>query len=491
MSNIAYTAPPTVLQAMHSDADIIGILGPPGGGKTAGALMLHLGLACRQPPTSKFTRKWCLGLGRSTNNQLSTSLVPSIQKWLPPELGDVTKSYPVRGEYIIPLPDNTTLELKLQGVSLEAMSGEDNLSGFEPSSILVDEADQVTEAMIYRVIERIGRYPSGETQCWLPKTTLTFNAVSTAHWLHKMMVKKSVLQIQRVDGTMYSARPVLFTQPPAVFIDNLAAVERDGVEPQYRLNAMAENLEHLPADYYAKQLSTSSLLTIRRRLGLEWLGEHLGKLVHPEFRRGTHMLAEAVTPLRGRPVIAGCDTSGVHPGIVIAQFINHRLTVTDVIADSVGFETFVRETLVPLRNSERYLGCPWIVHCDFADPKLSNTFTPTQVLTSYGFPAFTVATNDPATRRAALTRLLSTLDGFCVSPHCTFLIEALEQGFYYREIKGYDSGGNKMYGPTPVKNAHSHVAEAAEYLAMGVHSAIDNFNTAPATGQFYGRRYGV
>lgn len=491
MSTITYNAPTTVMAAMHSDADVIGILGPPGGGKTAGALMLHLGLAMRQPANSKGERLWCLGIARSTNNQLSTSLVPSIQKWLPPELGNVTRSYPVRGDYVIPLPDGTVLKLRLSGVSLEAMSGEDNLSGFEPSSILVDEADQVTENMIYRVIERIGRYPSGETTCWMPKTTLTFNAVPTSHWLYRMLVKQELPQIQRVDGSLYSAKPRLFTQPPAVFIDNLTEIERDGAEPKYRLNPAAENLLHLPADYYAKQLATSTLLTIRRRLGLEWLGEHLGKLVHPEFRRALHVLPEKTQPLRGRPVIAGCDTSGVHPGIVIAQFINHRLTVTDVLADNVGFESFVRDTLVPLKNSERYLGCPWLVHCDFADPRLSNSFTPTQILISYGFQAVAVATNDPATRRGALARLLSTIDGFCVSPECEFLIEAMEQGFYYREIKGYDAGGNKMYGSTPVKNAHSHVGEAAEYLAMGVHATLESYDTAPAVGQFYGRQYGV
>ena len=140
--------------------------------------------------------------------------------------------------------------------------------------MLVDEADQVTERMIYRVVERIGRYPSGETKCWLPKTTLTFNAVSTAHWLYKMMIKREMPQIQRVDGTMYSVKPQLFTQPPAVFIDNLTEVERDGAEPKYRLNSEAENLEHLPADYYAKMLGSSALLTVRRRLCQRWELRH-------------------------------------------------------------------------------------------------------------------------------------------------------------------------------------------------------------------------
>jgi hypothetical protein len=306
-----------------------------------------------------------------------------------------------------------------------------------------------------------------------------------------MMVKREMPEIQRVDGSMYSVKPALFTQPPAVFIDNLLEVERDGAEPRYRLNSNAENLEHLPSDYYAKMLTTTTLLTVRRRLCLEWLGETLGKLVHSEFRRERHVLPERATPLRGRPVIAGCDTSGQHPGLVIGQFINHRFTVTDAIVDNVGFETFVRETMVPLRNSERYLGCPWFVHCDFADPKLSNSLKPTEVLASYGFPATTVSTNDPATRRAALTRLLSTIDGFSVSPENVFLIEALTQGFYYREIKGYDSGGNKMYGATPVKNAHSHVAEAAEYLAMGLHSSMESITTTQSVGEFRGRRYGV
>jgi hypothetical protein len=48
-----------------------------------------------------------------------------------------------------------------------------------------------------------------------------------------------------------------------------------------------------------------------------------------------------------------------------------------------------------------------------------------------------------------------------------------------------------MYGATPVKNAHSHVAEAAEYLAMGLHSSMESITTTQSVGEFRGRRYGV
>jgi hypothetical protein len=110
----------------------------------------------------------------------------------------------------------------------------------------------------------------------------------------------------------------------------------------------------------------------------------------------------------------------------------------------------------------------------------TDSTTAFQIMRLNGVPALPCSTNDAELRRNAidrtLTRLINGQPGLLLSPKMSRLRYALAGGYHYDRIKIASTSDDPRFRDVPVKDMHSHIAEAAEYalLDAGEHSIINS-----------------
>ena len=90
-------------------------------------------------------------------------------------------------------------------------------------------------------------------------------------------------------------------------------------------------------------------------------------------------------------------------------------------------------------------------------------------------------TNDFTLRRESVAKLLTTLTmlgrpQLVISPKCRMLRKALAGGYKYRRL---NTSGSDRYSEKPDKNMYSHVAEALQYLCIGLGHGYDLMSKKP------------
>lgn len=448
--------PSLTLQAFHNAVAFVkAIAGPPGSGKTVGVLWECIMRAMRQPPGADGVRRRRLMVIRESYPALSTTTVKTFKDWVPPEWGHVAMKQPIEGTFEWMLKDGTKVHWEVIFIAIGGENVVDKLRSLEVSDAWLTEATEVTRDVYEMAVQRVGRYPSAKdgVPCFEPGVLLDFNKPGTNHWLYDLCVEN------QPEDFAY------FEQPPAVICTNFDKAEAGEEPPQYEMNPEAENLDNLPAGYYAQQLSNMrDWSKIKSFLLMKWSSFGNGKRVFSEFSRQYHVASVNTSPLLDEPVYVGLDTSGLNPGATFGQFQMGSLVILDeLVGDDTPFLEFIESGLKPLIRA-KYAGYPLLCICDPSNPRDAFTGqTAVQLLNRNGIKAQCAPTNSFVPRKNAVSYYLSKRAGMVIDPRCKRLIEGLDEGYVYKRLRIGGSVG-AQYSNSPDKNEYSHVVDALQYL---------------------------
>lgn len=448
-----YIAEPTLI-AFHQDKENVVRYceGPFGSGKSSACIMELLMLGMQQQPDERGIRRTRWAIIRGTYPELRTTTIKTFENWIPNSVAPVVYSIPFNATFEQPLHDGTIVRIEFLFLALETPEDTKKLLSFELTGAYINEARELPLEIVDNLMGRIGRYPetvkndAGEVVFGPTRTCIIMdsNPPRTTHWLYTNF---------ETGKTPPGWKK--YKQPPAVY--------KDSETEEWKLNPDAENLSHLPPDYYKHQL-TGTEDFIRINLAGEYGMSRKGKPVWPKFSEHKHVYKDGkLDPIRGYPVILGLDF-GLTPAGVFCQVTGQGLRVLDEApAFDEMLDDFLDEYVTPL-VAKRYQGFT-IVACGDPSGKARDRHTKMSdfaVLAQRNIKAYPAPTNDPTLRIAAVNWFLTRDGGFVVSPHLTHLREAMGGGYVLKEIK--NSAG--QYSDTPDKGPYSHIADALQYAAL-------------------------
>jgi hypothetical protein len=467
-----YKPTPTGTAFHESDADIKMIMGPFGSGKSTIAIEDILCYSMAQPVSpadnTRYTR-W--GVIRASYTNLKVTTRRTVMEVMPENCGHITVGdFPLRGIYKFDLSDRTHCQVEFDMWAASNLEEAEKFRSANWTGVWINEATEVSFDVMTRALVRCGRFPTaGSGGCRWGGVLLDFNRPPKGHWIYRLFEKPDFM----MDDQRLSVAS--FSQPPAAFLH----VDEFGKET-FSVNPEAENLENLRGgpDYYARQIilyrEAGRTDEVKALYCLLETDTRAGRPVWPAFSVKKHVALQKIEPVKGSPVIIGCDPSGIHPAAVLSQYLQGRWCILDELTgNQEGLDVFMNSGLIPLIRS-RYAASEVTVVCDPANARDAFTgLAPTTHLHNAGFTIAPRTTNRPETRIGAVAKLLNIdVGGLLISPHCELLIEAMKGGdgsggYHYRKHR-LRGAVEEVYGDTPEKNEASHLADSLQYLALHI-----------------------
>lgn len=439
MSNLNYTAPPTISAFMRSDKRIRIVRGPVGSGKSSGMVMELLRRAIEQAPDpNDGIRRTRMVVVRNTMPQLKLTSAKTIA-----ELLRGIAVYRSDGSFTLKFGD---VESEWLMIPLDTPENVQRLLSLDLTAGWLSELRELPPQILLDVLSRCGRYPSmmngGPTWRGVIGETNSFNEDSP--W-------NKILEEKELDGKPLPDSWGYWVQPGA----------RD---------AGAENREHLVPGYYEDLIESNSPA---------WVEQYIDNLITPSlageavfrssFKQDFHVAKQEIVPIPGTMVVIGMDF-GRNPAAIITQMdMRGRLVVLDeVIAAGMGVEQFVNTMLKPVLAHPKYSRIPAGV-CGDPSGVARGQIGEESVFTALkrlGLSAQPAQTNNIDPRLRAVEKwLLQQRDGgaaFLISPHCTQLINTMRSRYRYARTKG------GILLSVPEKNhPYSDIADALQYAVLG------------------------
>ncbi len=450
----------------RSDAEVRGVMGPIGGGKTSGCLMEFPLRATKQKPSEDGVRYSSWTALRDTYRNLERTTIPSWLEWFPKEAGEWrggSSGEPASHHIRLPLADGTTVDMIVEFNAIGDASLEDFFRGLRKTGFYLNEADRLPLDAIHLARQRAGRYPSMHQggPSWYG-VWADFNAPNWGDPICDYFIEN------RPDGVAF------FEQP-------------GGLSPD------AENRAHLPPEYYEKQMEGAEEWWIKRMIHNEIGHSRAGKPVYPEFGMRLHVAERPIEPMQSRPLILGLD-AGRSPAAGYQQRDSEgqlrllgELVCTDMGAQAFGQR--LREDL-----AERWPGLEAIGICDpsAADPtETSNRDDDAWMdivsneaeIRIRPAPSQKAVDRREALRQPMMRMITHDKPGLIVSPTCRVTIRGLAHGFRYKAMLG----GRGLFHDRPEKNEFSHIVEAHEYGALGSGDFADLRGRRRRRGEARGR----
>lgn len=440
-----YNTPGPVASAFfRSNAFVRGIRGPIGSGKTTACIMEIWRRANQQEPVllpadeggvrrkGKRMTRWAII--RNTYPELNTTTIKSWHQWFPPNVGNWKSTGPPT--HIIKAGD---VEMEVMFVALDRPEDVRKLLSMELTGAYLNEAREIPKAILDGLTGRVGRFPAmrdgGPTWSGIIMDT---NPPDMEHWWYELAEK------DRPEGFAF------FAQPGG----------RD---------AKAENLTNLLPDYYDRSCMGKKPEWIKIYVNGDYGYIVDGKAIYDSFRDNLHVMdvrynSQALLHI-------GMDF-GLTPAAVFAQrnVMGQCRVISEIVATRLGAKNFAKE--IKNHLSERYPGATMgTITGDPAGDQAAQTDEETvyQMLASEGVIALPASTNDIAIRIEAVNSKLALLvDGepaLVISPDCKALRKACAGGYHYRRVQ---MASELRYEEKPYKNMSSHVAEALQYLQLGL-----------------------
>ncbi len=445
---IRYVPPPTVARFMASRALYRGLMGPVGSGKSSACSVELMAKALAQAPDAGGLRRTRFAVVRNTYRELKDTTLKTWLSWFPEDefgpfgLTDMTHRLDLG------LEDGTRLRAEVLFRALDKPQDVKKLLSLELTGAWVNEARELPLSLVEALGDRVERFPSArEGGCSWAGVILDTNPPDTDHWWHRLAEE---------------ARPAgwdFFRQPGGL-------VEVGGV---FRPNPRAENLEHLPGDFYLRRMAGKSPRHVRVYYCGRYGFVQDGMPVYPEFDEARHVSLAPLDPVDGLPLYVGLDF-GLTPAAALAQRLadGRWRYLDELVTENMGMVRFAALLRDLLRT--RYPGLKPVIWGDPAGMARAQTDerTPYDILRAGGLSARPTSTNDPLLRReamaAALSRDIGGQPGLTLSPRCATLIRGMAGAWRYRRLL---VSGQDRYDESPEKNRFSHVCEAAQYLLLG------------------------
>ena len=449
-----YGPVPTIRDFARSNAEIRGLMGPFGSGKSSGCVIeiLRRAIAQQPGPDGKRRSRWaCI---RNSYPQLRDTTCKTWLDWV---------SDGVLGTW---RANDHTFHLKINDVEAEVMfraldrpDQVSNLLSLELTGAWVNEAREIDWSIIQALYGRTGRYPrmadGGATWSGLIMDT---NPPSDDSWWYR------VFEVER------KSNAALFRQPSG-------------------LAANAENLPNLKPGYYEGLKSLNSPDWCRVHVDGQYGYVQDGKPVYPEYSDDLHTNSNAEY-VKGWKVYRGWDF-GLTPACVFTHLSpgGRWIVFDELVADNVGIERFSESVL--RRMAEKYPDAQCEDIGDPAGEQRSQTDEKTcyQILQAKGI-LISAGLQDLTMRVESVRKPLGTLaDGkpaFALHPRC----ETLRRGFLGRYRYARMQTSAERYTDLPEKNSYSHAHDALQYVAtrlfgQGLRTGIQQ----PERRERYGRRY--
>lgn len=440
MSDLNYTAPPTIAEFMRSDQRVRIVRGPVGSGKSSGMVMELLRRSFEQAPDPKTgKRRTRFVIVRNTLPQLKTTSMKTVQELL----RGIAHYEAQANTFWIELND---VESEWIMLPLDTPENVQRLLSLDLTGGWLSELRELPPQILLDVLSRCGRYPSmmngGPTWYGVIGETNSFSEDSP--W-------NEILENKNLMGKPLPSTWGYWVQPGA---RDPGAENRENLVPGYYEDLIESNPPDWIAQYIDNQISPSLS------------GE---AVFRNSFKRAWHVAKQALLPIPGTLIVVGMDF-GRNPAAVITQIDPRgRLVVLDeCIGEAMGVEQFITTKLRPLLAQPKYSRLPVGIVGDPSGVARSQVGEESvfAALKRLGFASQPAQTNaiDPRLRAVEKWMLQARDAGpaFLISPHCTNLILALVSRYRFARKKDGE------LQPQPEKShPWSDIADACQYAVLG------------------------
>lgn len=441
---ITYNAPHTLSLFHKSTAFVRLVLGAIGSGKSVGMCAEIVRLSSQQLPSDDGLRHSRWAVVRNTQKELKNTTIKTWLDWYG-EFGVFNKS-----EMTFHLEIND-IRCEILFLGLDRPDQLKSLLSLELSGAFINEAREVQPEVITTIMSRLGRYPSmrDDVGCTDPRLILDSNFPSEDSFLYHRFEEEVP------EGWE------LFKQPPPL-------------NKKGKLRKKAENRENLPPEYYLSMMAGQKLDWLRVHRDCEYGFLMDGKAVYPEYKDSVHVINDYV-PDKQRPIYIGMDY-GRTPVAVLCQrdafsryIIFDELQCWDMGATQFG-EMLYQKLITEYQGFQ--------VETGWGDPAGDDRSqvddkTPMMMMNKAGVKMRSAPTQDPFVRieavRAPMTKMYDGEPAFRVTPKCKMLRKALAGGYMYKRVQ---VSGTPRYNTKPDKNEYSHVADACQYLMVGLGEGV-------------------
>jgi len=494
MPTITYNAEPTAQRFHASDKVVRGFMGPVGNGKSVTCIQELIRLAQDQWPNSQGIRKTRWAIIRNTTLELRSTTLNTWKQWLPESVCSITMHPMIMAKCDQPLSDGTRLEFEVDVRKLLSL---------EITGAFINEAREISYAVVKGARERIGRYPSvidgyqddgdykaprdehGKLQpCKRKALLMDTNPCDDNHWWYQLAEEhclKSTRPEQKDFAMSETKRIFDFFRGPSPLIR-----QPNGT---YTPNDEAENIDHLPGgyQYYLDMIAGNDEDHINVMVMGNYGHLKTGKPVYPEYNDKLHCPETGIIAIKGIGLGLGWDF-GLTPSCVITQItsLGQMLVLAELFSEDMGVRQFARDVVKPFLAThysdydiEFSLGDPsgtargeseaksaiGILNDEYVINDDGDLIVPLDM----GFMTEGAPTNDPTLRLDAVKHFLTKLvdggyPGYVLNKSCKYLRKGKMGGYKYKKVQ---MSGENRYNLKPDKNVYSHPADAEQYAACG------------------------
>ena len=493
LKQINYTASKTASKFHASNKIVRGFLGPVGNGKSVACIQEILRCAADQWPNVDGIRKTRWAIVRNTYPELRTTTLNTWKAWIPEFICPITLSPIIIAKMNQPLSDGTMMEFEVYFLSLDSDDDVKKLLGLEVTGVFLNEARELSYAVLDAARERIGRYPSviegyedtktykaprdengNYKPCKRKLILMDTNPPDTDHWWYQLAEEgclRTVDPMHKEFAKDEVARVFDFFRGPPPLIKELNG--------SYTPNPLAENIQNLPGGYgYYLDMIAGKL---EDHINVMVLGNYgflkTGKPVYSEYNDRLHCPETGIIPINGLPIALGWDF-GLQPSCIIGQLtsLGQLIILDELCANDTNVRAFAQNVVKPLL-SRKYSG--YEIEFSYADPAggnrgegegksairilnddyvEQNEFGDIITPLNMGFITEEAPTNDPTLRldavKSFLTRLVDGgLPAYVLNKDCKLLRKGKMGGYRYKKLQ---IRGDTRYNERPDKNEYSH-----------------------------------
>ena len=448
-----YSDSPTLKRFAESRKRVRFIVGPFRSGKSSACTMEIYQKACEQAPDSRGRRRTRWLVVRNTYPELRDTTIKTFTDWFPPEYFGEYRSNPTPDyRMYLRLSDGTSVEAEILFRALDRPEHVKNLLSLEVTGAWINEAREIPKIIFDGIDGRIDQFPAKKDggATW-GGVFLDTNPCDTDHWLYKLFVEKLPNSPELLEKYDY------FHQP-------------SGLSPQ------AENLSHLPKNYYKDLAVGKDPDYIRVYIHGQYGYVREGKIIYTNYDDLKHCSPTIMEPWKGIHLTLGWDF-GLTPACVITQYHpkGYFHTLREICATEMGIRRFARDAVRPYLNAN-FFGFQYVSGCDPSGKNrdaIDETNSCYRELKDAGFPVKLAYSNALDARFTAvdnfLTKLIEGKPAFQLDPSCVLLRKGFNGEYKRRRLQ---VTGAEIYADAPEKNAVSHPHDALQYAAMTVERGV-------------------
>jgi len=411
------------------------VIGPLGSVKTTNMIMKLLTIAANQKKGHDGLRRTRFAISRQTLQQIKTTVLKDIEYWLNPII-----KYKVSDSVVQIRQGDIHSDWHL--IPLEDAADQRRLLSMQLTCVYFNEFRELPLEIVAAAAGRVGRYPSvGMGGC-------------TYH------------------GILGDSNPPSVDSPWYEFLELDPPPNMHYTHQPSGLSEEATWRHYLVEDYYENLMHGMSEAWIDIHVHSQW-GESLqGQPVYKNtFDSKFHVSEKELTPVRGYPLIIGCDFAR-WPAAVICQVDNRGrlLVLKELERQNCGVEKFVTENLLPELYSKRFSGFSCYICGDPSGVRRSEIGEESvfSMLKRIGVIAYPASTNfiDPRLRSVEKWLLQQRAGGaaFVVDErNCPKLIRGFKAEYRFRLRKT----GVMEDKPDKANRPYADLHDALQYACLG------------------------